>query len=162
MKDEDIAWDELEGAYRTPYDPRPALAAAARGTASWDILWEELHHQGDVGTASYAAVPIIARIAGEATNVSHEPFALAAIIEQCRSETWNPEMPAWLKKDYSAAWDSLSRSAHRHLPDAQDDALISALMAVIAIRLGQPWLGRLALRFTETERRELLEQAGLA
>ena len=56
--DEDL-WSNLTGGYRTPFDPRPLLAELEIGQdphTTWDKLWEELHHQGDVGDASYAAV----------------------------------------------------------------------------------------------------------
>jgi hypothetical protein len=56
----DIPWDELEGGYRQLYDPRLAFAAIADGSGDWGELWQELHHQGDVGTASYAAMSLIA------------------------------------------------------------------------------------------------------
>jgi hypothetical protein len=158
MSDEDIPWDELKGGYRVPYDPRPALAAVEAGTGSWKELWEELHHQNDVGEASYAAIPIIARIADSASSASWDPFALAAVIELCRRHDWNPDLPSWLAEDYSAAWDRLFRAAHRLLPDAQDDATIEALIAVIAIRMELPWLGKMAIDFDEGERRALFHR----
>lgn len=50
----EVPWGELEGGYRQRYDPRPAFAALADGHGDWDELWQELHHQGDVGVASYS------------------------------------------------------------------------------------------------------------
>lgn len=59
----------MEGGYRLPYDPRPALdrLATVDVAAAWAELWQELYHQGDVGEASYAAVPELVRLhrAGE-------------------------------------------------------------------------------------------------
>ena len=55
----DPKWEGLEGGYRIPYDPRPVLSKLASGLEvdhAWDELWNELHHQGDVGEASFAAV----------------------------------------------------------------------------------------------------------
>ena len=69
-----IAWDRLEGGYRTPYDPRPAFAAITTGAGDW----EELHHQGDVGVASYAAVTLIADHVEQAAAADWNPFMLAA------------------------------------------------------------------------------------
>jgi hypothetical protein len=56
----DERWIELKGGYRTRFDPRPALSQIRDGVRSdeaWTALWEDLHHQGVVGEASYAAVP---------------------------------------------------------------------------------------------------------
>jgi hypothetical protein len=61
----DHRWTMMTGGYRTPLDPRPLLSKleSARDTAAvWAELWDELHHQGDVGDASYAAVPHLADI----------------------------------------------------------------------------------------------------
>jgi hypothetical protein len=62
---DDKRWQNLEGGYRTQFDPRPSLSKLDTSndtTAAWRDLWEGLHHQGDVGEASYAAVPHLARI----------------------------------------------------------------------------------------------------
>ena len=56
----DDRWPQLRGGYRTPFDPRRLLAELQSNIDSskaWDELWNELHHQRDVGEASYAAVP---------------------------------------------------------------------------------------------------------
>ena len=60
MEFDDPRWDSLQGGYRVPYDPRKALSALERGKeteSAWQELCTELYHQGDVGEASYAAVP---------------------------------------------------------------------------------------------------------
>jgi hypothetical protein len=55
----DSKWSTLAGGYRLPYDPRPAISKLAVNldvANAWEELWDNLHHQGDVGEASYAAV----------------------------------------------------------------------------------------------------------
>src|ERR1700733_11200764 len=62
---DDNRWSNLTGGYRTAFDPRPLLARleTEHDTAAvWHELWEELHHQGDLGEASYASVPHLVRI----------------------------------------------------------------------------------------------------
>jgi hypothetical protein len=62
---DDERWNHLTGGYKTLFDPRPSLrnVESQQNTATaWEELWEELHHQGDVGPASYAAVPELVRI----------------------------------------------------------------------------------------------------
>jgi hypothetical protein len=53
----DTIWRELQGGYRIPYDASKTLVRMERGESVWEELWNELHHQGDVGVASYAAIP---------------------------------------------------------------------------------------------------------
>jgi hypothetical protein len=59
---DDRKWKELLGGYKVPYDASHALRRLERGADAWKELWEELHHQGDLGEASYAAVPKLVRI----------------------------------------------------------------------------------------------------
>ena len=65
---EDKTWKELHGGYRIPYDASAALRSMQDGKDVWDELWNELHHQGDVGVALYPAVAELVRIAGDATT----------------------------------------------------------------------------------------------
>ena len=59
MEDE---WAKMLGGYKVPYDPRPAISRLASDTTNeraWNKLFENLHHQGDIGEASSASVPIL-------------------------------------------------------------------------------------------------------
>ena len=62
---DDPRWDEMNGGYRMPFDPRPLFSKLQAGNdvdTVWKELWQDLDHQGDVGEASYAAVPHLVRI----------------------------------------------------------------------------------------------------
>ena len=62
---DDERWKHLMGGYKIPFDPRPSLRKLENqqdAASAWEELREELHHQGDVGNASYAAVPELVRI----------------------------------------------------------------------------------------------------
>ena len=100
---DDSRWGNLTGGYRTRFDPRPVLARleTEQDTATtWHELWDELHHQGDVGDASYAAIPHLVRIHRRRGIVDWNTYALVAIIELARTEKQNPGLPAWLEEDY--------------------------------------------------------------
>jgi hypothetical protein len=62
---DDMKWKEFDGGYRMPYDASVPLTRLEQATSSEEIdaifaeLWNELHHQGDVGLASYFSVPHI-------------------------------------------------------------------------------------------------------
>jgi hypothetical protein len=54
----DQRWSTLKSGYRMPFDPRPLVSQledAQHVEEAWSELWDELHHQGDVGEVSYAA-----------------------------------------------------------------------------------------------------------
>jgi hypothetical protein len=160
---DDPRWVGLQGGYRIPYDPRNALRSLAEGRnvdATWKELWNELHHQGDVGEASYAAVPELVRIHAERGVADSNTYALVAIIEDARQNPKNPELPSWLKDSYR---DALSRLAILGLDDfrgATDETLVASIIAILAMAKGQQLLGHLAIHFTDDERHELLIKAG--
>ncbi|MFT4251884.1 MAG: hypothetical protein QM608_05330 [Caulobacter sp.] len=161
----DERWAGLLGGYRRRYDPRHALLAVEAGQgaeAAWSELWEELHHQGDVDLASYAAVPHLARLAAAGKAGGWNAFSLAAIIEQERGVRDNPLLPAWLADDYHQAWNILFEAALSALRNADDMEVVNSVLAVVAICKGLPVLGRLAGEFSEAERQELLAASGWA
>jgi len=85
----------LNGGYGIPYDIEPALKklSSSRDEAISE-LWENLYHQGDVGLASYAAVPALVQ-AGE--------LSLVSAIEVARSSESSPKLPLSLKPEYEQA-----------------------------------------------------------
>jgi hypothetical protein len=160
---DDPRWSRLQGGYRVPYDPRKALAALERGDeteTAWEELWSELHHQGDVGEASYAAIPHLVRIHAARGVADWNTYALVATIEEARGNDRNPELPAHLKDAYEDAWRKLVEVGLRELGPARDPTLVCSIIGVVAMGKGLPTLGRLAMAFTEDERNEMIENAG--
>lgn len=93
---------ELISGYGVPYDPWPILERLGSDHESAiDELWENLYHQGDVGSASYAAVPKLVE-AGE--------LSLVAAIEVARQSEHNPPIPSPIKTDYHQALNSAMES----------------------------------------------------
>lgn len=156
----DARWAELQGGYRQTYDARPTLRRLAAGDlAVWDEFWQELHHQGDVGEASYAAVVEIVRIYEAQTKPDWNVFALAATVEEARHGAGNPALPAWLIADYETAWSQLEARALADFRGATGDELVSGILAVLALVKGKRKLARMAL-LTEDEREEMLREVG--
>ncbi len=89
-------WKDLDGGYRIPFDPRQdlLLLSTDQRSLALDHLWENLYHQGDVGIASYAAVPSL---------VTAGALSLASAIEVAREKKRNPELPEWLQDEYFSA-----------------------------------------------------------
>lgn len=158
---DDRQWAELCGGYRTPYDPRGAISRLSGDDAktAWAELWQELYHQGDVGEASYAAVPLLAD-AHEARGVADwNTYAIAATIEEARQKPQNPSVPDWLLDDYNEAWWKLQTLAITELPVATAAELIDSIIAVLAFGKGRASLGQMAM-LGDDERKELLEGSG--
>jgi hypothetical protein len=150
-------WSRLTDAKGESYDPRPALDAVANDDAArgYDELWERLHHQGDLGTAAYAAVPELVRLVRGASLPDWRPYALIATIEERRRAEGNPPLPQWLSEPYSAALVEVVEPATAHLRLTDADLEVRSLLATIAQAKGQRTIGAMSL-WTEDERAEAL------
>jgi hypothetical protein len=155
---DDNRWSALAGGYRVPYDPRPALARLRHGDASaWDELWQELHHQGDVGPASYAAVPHLVQIHRDRDEPDWQTCALIGTIELCRLQRHNPQLPDWLEAGYKAAWDSIIALACRDLPRTNDDTTVQSILGAVALAKGIRRVGEILIDFTADELEEMVK-----
>ncbi len=158
---DDERWATLLGGYRLLYDPRPALRELEHGDtkSAWNELWNELHHQGAVGEASYAALPRLVAIHERRGVPDWNTYALAATIEECRQDGSNPAVPEWVRNVYAEAWRRLVLLALQDLAGADDENLVCSAIAVVAMGKQQRTLSRMAL-LTEDERKEMLGEAG--
>src|SRR5512146_1348737 len=132
----DRRWSTLKGGYRLPLDPRPlvnSLATQSDTNAAWSELWNELHHQGDVGDASYAAVPLLVELHERRGVADWNTYAIVSTIELARTEHENPEIPAWLSGEYFKAIQDLSKLGVREITDAEDAETVRAILCVIAL-----------------------------
>jgi hypothetical protein len=161
---DDPRWEGLKGGYRVNYDPRPAirsLEAGAHGKDLWDELWNELHHQGDIGEVSYAAVIALVRIEKRQRRFGVNLLALAATVEIERHRARNPPVPAWLETDYREAWIDLAEFALQALRSGEDDDRVKTALPVIALARGQRKLGAF-LRWLDESELDLLVEDRLA
>ena len=151
---DDKRWRALRGGYRTQFDPRPLLLKLERGEdldATWRELWNELHHQGDVGEASYAAVPHLVRIVRKRKSRLWNTFALVAIIELARGERKNPEVPVWMKTEYLRAIQELAKIGASELIRAKEPEEVRAILSILAISRGARTYGRCLINYSEEE-----------
>lgn len=167
---DDPRWDQLKAGYRMPYDPRPMLRRLEAGDdvqGAWHELWEELHHQGDVGEASYAAVPHLVRIHRGRGIPDWNTYAMVAIIELARGKEIdsdhgkrkNPEVPEWLREDYFEAIRKLAESGIKELPNVQDPDILRGVLSVIALFKGARTYARFLLNYSEDELRDIESSA---
>jgi hypothetical protein len=157
----DSKWPTLNGGYRMPYDPRPALSKIANRVSvadAWDELWNELHHQGDVGEASYAAVTALVDLHSDDPSPDWNLFALCATIEVERHRQGNPSLPEWLHDDYRTAWQRLGELALNTLRHNIDSETLQSSMTVVAIARGDLKLGAMINWLDSSELEEFLEE----
>ncbi len=157
----DPRWSTLAGGYGVPYDPRPVLsklAANVEVASAWDELWNNLHHQGAVGEASYATVTALADLYSNDNLPDWNLFALIATIEVERHCKENPPLPEWLCDDYQVAWRKLEQLALTRLRESTDSETLQSLLAVLAIARGNLKLGALIIGLDRSELDEILEQ----
>ncbi|MDJ0973509.1 MAG: barstar family protein [Planctomycetota bacterium] len=158
---DDPRWQELQGAYRAPYDPRPALLRLAtddRTEAAWKELWDALHHQGNVDVASYAAVPHIVRILAARNVPDWHPYALVSVIELERHRPSNPALPDWLQEGYEAAWLRLMGLALYELEGVDDPLVSRCILGALAVAKGLHARARLFLDMSDDEVLERVTQ----
>ena len=159
MELDDARWEGLLGGYRVPYDPRPALRSLyARGdlASAWSELWNELHHQGDVGVASYAAVPHIVTAYAQLAQPHWNAYALVGTIELARTRPRNPPLPEWLAEPYHRALAELAARGLGEFVGASNPELVRSILSILAISKGRRTAASLLLEFTEDELLELI------
>ncbi|HKO14309.1 MAG TPA: hypothetical protein VJV22_20230 [Acidobacteriaceae bacterium] len=155
---DDARWDHLTGGYKMPFDPRPSLQkleSQQDTAAAWKELWEELHHQGDVSDASYAAVPELVRIHRNGSVADWNLYALVATIELARTEPQNPAVPGWLREDYFRSIEELARMGTKDILTATEPETERAILAVIAIARGLRTHGKFLVTYSEEELLEI-------
>ncbi len=157
----DERWRTLRGGYGEPVDLRPLLVAletSADREASWDGLWNALHHQGTVGEGSFVAVPHLVRIHRTRGVPDWNTYALAATIELARGVRGNPDVPDWSRGAYDGALGDLAELGLQELPRAADTETVRSIIGLLAIVYGARTYGRVIVSLTEDEVEEL-EQA---
>jgi len=128
-------WAKLDGGYRVPYNPAKALAAITSNKDAkdgWEELWKELHHQGDVGTASYATVPHLVSYAEKSNTDDWNSIAITATIELCRQEADNPDLPEWLKDDYFEALYKMVELGHSKARSGMSKDYLTSYFSLVA------------------------------
>jgi hypothetical protein len=159
---EDERWSTLKGGYRMPFDARPAflkLQNKRKSSEAWHELWEDLHHQGDVGEASYAAVPHIVRIYGEQSEIDWNPYGIVATIELARTEAKNPAIPDYLRGGYFEALKELAELGTKQIMQAQGPDTPRAILSVIALVKGERTHARFLIHYAADELLELEERS---
>jgi len=139
-----IRWSELSHAYGFAGNIEPLLKSlysfppeSDSKSDPWHTLWSSLCHQGDVYSASFAAVPIIVDALSTAPlKATQSYFLLPACIELARV-SHRADVPEGLEKPYFGALSSFPQLiAVASVRDWGQD-LTSAALAAVAVSKGQ-------------------------
>ncbi len=155
---DDPRWAALRGGYKVPYDASAPLRRLEAGDDVWDELWQELHHQGDVGEASYAALPHLVRIARTLPRRDWNFYGLVSTIEVERHRKSNPPPPAWLAEDYAAAMRHVLDLALGDLRGSEDPAIVRSILGAVTLAKGDIKLGALISRSDDSKVAKILEE----
>jgi hypothetical protein len=141
---------------------RIALKKLLDGEATadlWHELWNELHHQGDVFLASYAAVPYLLEYARRSPQLNWNVFGLIAVIELARPE--NVPIPEELTAAYFKAITDLPAVIGSKSDRQWSQEVTRCIAACMALAGGQRLLAKAYLELdVETAKRFLEEETG--
>ena len=134
---ESTRWSELRDAYGSASKIPALLGQLAQfpdetsyQAEPWFTLWSSLYHQGDIYSASFAALPhIVEALASDPARASLSYFLLPASIEVARASC-GIEVPPDLEQSYHAALSRVPQLAASAAKPAWDsDRCIAALAA---------------------------------
>ena len=154
-------WKELKGGRGTPYNPIATLQKLERGEnvdEACEELWDELHHQGDIGEVSYATVPHLVRIHKEKRTFDWNFYSLISLIEVERHRTTNPQLPGYLEASYTDARDTVLELGLDDLRKTIDKLNVRAILGAIALAKGLRELGAFITTMDQSELEEYLEE----
>lgn len=145
-------WSELQTAYGSAGDIPGLLkqiidfpAVATYKDEPWFSLWSALCHQGDVYSASFAAVPhVVEALSKDPARASVDYFQLPVCIELARIEN-ELDVPVELKHEYRRALERLPTLAATAACSDWTDDKCAVSLAAIAITTGKHELARLLI-----------------
>jgi hypothetical protein len=156
-------WSELRHAYGAAGDT-PALLRelsslpASDGDAEpWFSIWSSLAHQGDVYSASFAAVPhVVAALATAPSKADFSYFQFPAWVEVCRRQKLVP-IPVDLEPAYAAALARLPRLVAEAATEPWTPELLSCALAAIAAAKGSASVAEAVLELSPEVADQFLE-----
>lgn len=159
----DPRWQNFTGGYKVPYDaslPLRQLEAASNDediNQVLDELWDELHHQGDVGTASCLAIPQLVRIGLKKQLTTWRLIGLIALIEIQRHVS-HVTIPQQYEAEYFGALQQVERLIAINSSLPWDREYTSCALAALAASKGQIAMARVILELDDPDLTEKFEE----
>jgi len=147
-------WSELEHAYGAASDTPELLRQlesfpTAEGEAEpWFTIWSSLAHQGDVYSASFAAVPhIVNALSKGPEKACADYFQFPAWVEICRHNN-NTVVPDELFPAYQEALSKLPSLIAAASSNEWDEEFTRCTLAALAVAKGAPSLAEAVLELS--------------
>lgn len=160
---ENPRWAELGHAYGSASDipallrQLASLPSSAEDAEPWFTLWSALVHQGDVYSASFAAVPhVVSALASNPAKADHSYFQFPAWVEICRVKN-EVAVPEDLRSAYFKSLAQLPGLVAAASTRPWDAEFLSCTLAAIAAAKGQPVIAEAALELTPESAQEFME-----
>lgn len=161
--DDTRRWADLQHAYGSASDipgllrQLAALPASSGKDEPWFSLWSALAHQGDVYSASFAAVPHVVRALSIApTKADSSFFHFPAWVEICRQKTVTP-IPDDLHQAYFAALECLPSLVAAAANREWDGSFLACILSAIAAAKGYGTVAEAAQELTPDVAMEFME-----
>lgn len=148
-------WSELRHAYGAASDipsllrQLESLPKSEGEKEPWFSIWSSLAHQGDVYSASFAAVPHVVRVlSGAPAEADSSFFHFPAWVEICRQKKTVP-IPKELEEDYFSALAQLPSLVAAAAVREWDSNFLSCALSAIAAAKGFPSVAEAVEEFME-------------
>ena len=156
-------WSELIHAYGAATDIPDLLRQLEQmppyegENEPWFSIWSALAHQGDVYSASFAAVPHVVRILAQAPDkADFSYFQFPAWVEICRQKK-SVDIPKELASDYFVALQQLPSLVAQAADHEWDEALLLCALSAIAASKGYIKVAEAAQELTSSVAEEFLQ-----
>jgi hypothetical protein len=150
-------WAELEDAYGSAakipglLGQLQTLPGDTQDAEPWFSLWSALAHQGDVYTASFAAVPHVVRaLAASPETASEVYFHFPAWVEICRHRS-GADIPDDLEAPYVEALSQLPGLVGKASNRPWSSAFTACALSALAVAKEQYGLAEALLEMSSTE-----------
>jgi hypothetical protein len=133
------------------------LPSSENDAEPWFTLWSALAHQGDVYSASFAAVRhVIHALASAPAKADHSYFQFPAWVEICRAKN-QVAIPEDLQAAYFGSLAQLPALVAAAANRSWDAGLLVCTLAAVAAAKGQPAVAEAVLELTPEVAKEFME-----
>ncbi len=164
---DDPRWAELQHAYGAADDIPELLAnlSIPKGERSeddpiedtWEELWSSLCHQGDVYSASFAAVPHIVDVLLQQPELLMFDFVGLPVKIEVERRDAGISIPESVEPQYSEALQNLACFAASVILDKHDKSMSSALLTALALAHENTGVARMLGQITAYEADEAVD-----
>jgi len=133
------------------------LPSSKNDAEPWFTLWSALAHQGDVYSASFAAVPhVVHALASAPSRADHSYFQFPAWVEICRAKT-QVEIPEDRRGAYFESLAQLPALVAAASNRSWEPGFLACTLAAVAAAKGQPAVAEAVLELTPEVAQEFME-----